>query len=147
MKSKRLSTPTGVKCVILKNATKHNVARNRSSIERPCGARRKICMKMNSRNRTFVRQVQVDLLTLDDADLLSTVHQWVEGIGNVEQPEVPEDTRYALGYTSDALETSTDPQARDDTAVALPGTHKQWKAPSPEHLRSQLTAMDVKQFA
>ena len=100
-------------------------------------------MKMNSRNRTFVKQVQVDLLTLHDADLFSTVHQWVEGTqGSAPPPDVPEDTRYALGYTLATTETPTPNAAEAELAE-----HKQWKAPSPEHLRSLLAVMDVKQFA
>jgi hypothetical protein len=105
-------------------------------------------MKMNSRNRTFVRQVQIDLLTLDDTTLFSTVHQWAEGTEGIKPPpDVPEDTRYALGYTLDTTESPTPPQAANNPSEGEPVEHKQWKAPSPEHLRSLLTAMDVKQFA
>ena len=36
-------------------------------------------MKMNVQSRSFVRQVQVDLLALSDADLCNVVQQWIDG--------------------------------------------------------------------
>src|SRR5438552_17546539 len=87
------------------------------SVERICGILRRCCivhhnerivlerqegfpMKMNGQSRAFAKQVQVDLLALSDTDLVHTIHQWVDG----RNPsglylDVPEDTRFALGYT------------------------------------------------
>lgn len=91
-------------------------------------------MKMNGQSRNFAKQVQVDLLALCDADLFHIIHQWVDG-RNLSglSLDVPEETRLALGYTHVLAETE-----------ALP--HSRWHAPSPHHLRTLLTAMDVNMF-
>jgi len=85
---------------------------------------------MNGQARTFVKQVQVDLLALSDADLFHTIQQWVDGNDpSAVSFDVPEDTRFALGYTLVPSETTS------------------WQAPSPQLLRTLLTAMDVNLFA
>lgn len=95
-------------------------------------------MKMNSQSRSFVKQVQVDLLALSDTDLFQTVHQWVEGRNLSELSlEVIADTLITLGYTSIEM-------------LSAEGQHPvpaQWQSPLPDQLRALLTAMDVHVFA
>src|SRR5258706_11144070 len=105
-------------------------------------------MKMNSQSRSFVKQVQVDLLALCDADLFHTVRQWVEG----SDPsrvflDVPEDTRFALGYTGILQEVYLLSDRHSDMPGAESETSAQWHAPFLYHLRTLLTAMDVRMFA
>ena len=105
-------------------------------------------MKMNGQSRAFVKQVQVDLLALCDADLFHTIHQWVDG----RNPsglflDVPEDTRFALGYTHIIPETETLPHLSSDEPEAESEGSAPWHAPSPHQLRMLLTAMDVHMFA
>jgi hypothetical protein len=99
---------------------------------------------MNGQSRTFVKQVQQDLLALSDTDLSHTIHQWVDGKSAYgEYPGVAEDTLRALGYTHVAPET---PLSIDDpeTAQEMPAT---WQSPSPADLRTLLTSMDLNLFA
>ncbi len=107
-------------------------------------------MKMNSQSRSFVKQVQVDLLALSDADLFQTVHQWVDGRNASEFSfAVSEDTRVALGYTPMLVETealSHLPHERVETSSER-AISTQWLAPLPHHLRAILTAMDANLFA
>src|SRR5690348_7013977 len=103
----------------------------------------RISQKMNSANRTFVKQVQVDLLALGDADLLHTIQQWVD----VRDPSgtsayIPEDTRLALGYTRVIAEAEPLSPLLYDVSGAESEGPAQWQAPSPHHLRTLLTAMD-----
>ncbi len=106
---------------------------------------------MNSQSRTFVKQVQVDLLALSDTELNRTIHQWVDGKNTFGQyPDVPEDTLYALGYTHVLGESETgfyppidDPEAAQET----PAPRQTWQPPSSTELRSLLTTMDVNMFA
>ncbi len=105
-------------------------------------------MKMNVQSRSFVRQVQVDLLALSDADLCNVVQQWIDGSHSAGGAlDVPEETRLALGY-SPAL-----PDARMPAHLCAdaPGADRegpaQWHAPTPQQLRALLTAMDVSAFA
>lgn len=103
---------------------------------------------MNSQSRTFVKQVQVDLLALSDTELNRTIHQWVDGKNTYgHYPDVPEDTLYALGYTHVLGESETsfyppidDPDAAQETPVP-------WQPPSSAELRALLTTMDVNVFA
>ena len=105
-------------------------------------------MKMNGQSRNFAKLVQVDLLALCDADLFHTIHQWVDGRNpSGLSLNVPEDTRFALGYTRVLAETETLPQLRSDVPGAGSERPVQWYAPSPRHLRTLLTAMDVNLFA
>ena len=41
---------------------------------------------MNGQSRSFVKQVQVDLLALGDADLCNVVQQWIDGGHASEEP-------------------------------------------------------------
>lgn len=105
-------------------------------------------MKMSNQSRSFVKQVQVDLLALSDADLFHTVHQWIEmSSSSGLSLDVLEDIRSALGYTRALAETKT----RSHLLYEMPATDNeppgQWLAPSPHHLRTLLTAMDVNLFA
>lgn len=94
---------------------------------------------MNSQSRSFVKQVQVDLLALSDADLFHTVHQWVERINLPELSLEPtEDTLTTLGYTRIATLSSE---------VEHPSCLLEWQPPLPERLRTLLTAMDAHMFA
>ena len=105
-------------------------------------------MKMNVQSRSFVKQVQVDLLALSDADLFHTIHQWMSGKNPSGLPfDVPENTRLALGYTYVIEETEILPQIQEDVPVAGSVATASWHAPSPPHLRILLTAMDVHVFA
>lgn len=105
-------------------------------------------MKMNSQSRSFVKQVQLDLLALCDVDLFHTVRQWVEGSDSSGVLlDVPEETRFALGYTR----ILQDAHPLSDRLSDIPGAESdrsvQWEAPSPYRLRTLLTAMDGSMFA
>lgn len=105
-------------------------------------------MKMNGQSRSFVKQVQVDLLALSDADLFHTVHQWIDEGGASGIPlEVPEDTRIALGYTRIVTEDRPLSLYHSDAPIAEREAPALWQAPSPHQLRTLLTAMDVHAFA
>ncbi|SRR6266516_5912625 len=105
-------------------------------------------MKMNGQSRSFVKQVQMDLLALCDADLFHTVHQWIDGSDASEVSlGVPEDTRFALGYTRILTEAKPLSHHHSDVPGAESEGSVQWHAPSSHHLRSLLTAMDVHLFA
>ena len=105
-------------------------------------------MKMSSQSRSFVKQVQVDLLALSDADLFHTVHQWVEmSDSSGLSLDVLEDIRSALGYTRVLAETKTLSHLLYDMSETDNEPPGQWLAPSPHHLRTLLTAMDVNLFA
>ncbi len=105
-------------------------------------------MKMNGQSRTFVKQVQVDLLALSDTDLYHTIHQWVGGKDTDGPcPGVAEDTLSALGYTRVSVETETLPHLPIDGAEAVREVSAPWHPPSPTDLRILLTGMDVNLFA
>ncbi len=105
-------------------------------------------MKMNAQSRAFAKQVQVDLLALSDADLSLTIQQWMNGGNPSGLPlDIPEDTLFALGYTYVLAEAETLPRLRCDVPAAGSEGSALWRAPSPHHLRTLLTAMDVNQFA
>ena len=97
-------------------------------------------MKMNRLTRTFARQVQVDLLGLDDADLFQTVHLWVNG----GPYDASEETRFALGYTpiEDNPPTHTN---NTFSEIAIVGEMR-WLAPTPQQLRVKLTDMSMQLF-
>jgi hypothetical protein len=104
-------------------------------------------MKLNGQSRSFVKQVQVDLLALCDADLFDTVHQWIDKNDSSEVAfDVPEDTRFALGYAR-----VFDAKPLSYHHSDMPGIERegptQWHAPAPQHLRTLLTAMDAHVFA
>jgi hypothetical protein len=105
-------------------------------------------MKMNGQSRSFAKQVQVDLLALCDADLFHTIQQWMEGRNpSGLSLDVPEDTRLALGYTHVLAEAETLLPLRREAPGAESERSALWHAPSPHHLRTLLTAMDVNLFA
>ena len=106
-------------------------------------------MKMNGQSRSFVKQVQVDLLALCDADLFHMIDQWIDGRDpSGPSLDVPEDTRFALGYTYVIAETETPPHLRgDELGEQSERSPVSWDAPSPSQLRTLLTAMDVHMFA
>ena len=104
-------------------------------------------MKMNSQSRSFVKQVQTDLLALDDADLSHAVQQWIDENASSAIPlETREDTYLALGYTHVLAEAKLltpgqfEPKSEDEGS-------EQWYAPSAHHLRTLLSAMDANLFA
>ena len=102
---------------------------------------------MNGQSRTFVKQVQVDLLALSDADLFSIIHHWVARKNSPgSYLDVPEDTLFALGYIHD-LETEPLPHLHCDIPEAESHVSGAWHAPSPHELRTLLAAMDVNLFA
>jgi hypothetical protein len=104
-------------------------------------------MKMYGQSRSFVKQVQLDLVALCDADLFDTVQQWIVGDPSQGVLDIPEETRLALGYTPVL------PEARslENHHADAPGVERersaQWHAPSPQQLRSLLTTMDAHAFA
>src|SRR5690348_11743276 len=105
-------------------------------------------MKMNSQSRSFVKQVQVDLLALCDADLFHTVHQWIEGSDSSRALlDVLQETRLALGYTPLLQEVHPLPDRHSDIPGAESERSEQWHALSPYHLRALLTEMDGSMFA
>ncbi|MBA2286120.1 MAG: hypothetical protein H0W02_11590 [Ktedonobacteraceae bacterium] len=105
-------------------------------------------MKMNSQFRTFAKQVQVDLLALNDADLFRTIHQWVGGENaSGASLNVAEDTLLVLGYTREGSETEALLHPQDNAPADEDARPSQWQAPSPHHLRTLLTTMDVNLFA
>jgi hypothetical protein len=88
------------------------------------------------------------VVALGDADLFHTVHQWIDGsLASVGVLDVPEETRLALGYTR----AFPDVRPLAHHHVDAPGVDRegsvQWRAPSPHHMRTLLTAMDVSVFA
>jgi len=98
-------------------------------------------MKMNSQSRSFAKQVQVDLLALDDADLFQIVNQWVRSNSAGIYFDVPEEVLSALGYTNVPAESQTLSHLSYNNE-----TTAQWLAPSPQQLRSLITSMDVNAF-
>jgi hypothetical protein len=105
-------------------------------------------MKLNGQSRSFVKQVQVDLLALCDADLFHTVHQWIDESDSSEGAfDVPEETRFALGYSRAFPDANPLAHQHADMPGVEPEGPAQWHAPSPQHLRTLLTAMDVHVFA
>lgn len=105
-------------------------------------------MSINSQYRSFVKQVQVDLLALCDADLFYTVQQWVDGNNAAEVSlDVPEETRFALGYTLAPTEVQPLSHSHSTTLDTENKETVQWHAPSPHHLRTLLTEMNMNVFA
>ena len=103
-------------------------------------------MKMNSQSRNFAKRVQVDLLALSDADLFHTVHHWVDGKdASGVSHETPDATRLALGYTR-LVENEAHSHLLSEEIETENKEETRWQAPSPNHLRSLLTAMDVNMF-
>ena len=103
---------------------------------------------MNSQSRTFVKQVQVDLLALRDADLFHTNHQWVVGCTPSGMSSgLSEETRSALGYTHGPAEADALPHPCLDKPEVESEVPLSWRAPTTAHIRAQLTAMDVDLFA
>jgi hypothetical protein len=105
-------------------------------------------MKMNGQSRSFVKQVQVDLLALGDVDLCNVVQQWIDGSHSSEGAcDVPEETCLALGY----IPALPDARPSAHRCADAPGEDRegpaQWHAPTPQRLRALLTAMDVSAFA
>jgi hypothetical protein len=105
-------------------------------------------MKMNGQSRSFVKQVQVDLVALDDADVFNVVHQWIDERHVSEgAPDVPEETRLALGYTRVPPDAKPLAHYHADAPDGDREGPAQWHAPSPHDLRILLAAMDVSVFA
>jgi hypothetical protein len=105
-------------------------------------------MKMNSQSRSFIKQVQADLLALGDADLSQTVQQWIEESRSLPVSfAVPEDTYLALGY----VRVLADTKPLTLNLFAMPDAEHEepvhWHAPSTYHLRALLSAMDANLFA
>jgi len=98
--------------------------------------------------QTFVKQVQVDLLALSDADLCHTIDQWGPGKApSGLSRDALELAWTALGYTSTAAETAPLSHSSGIMPGVEPEAREQWLAPSPPHLRRLLTEMNVQQFA
>jgi hypothetical protein len=105
-------------------------------------------MKMNVQSRSFIKQVQIDLVALGDSDLFNIVQQWIEGNHTSERAfDVPEETRLALGYIPALPDTRLSAQQQTDAPGADREGQVQWRAPSPQQLRALLTAMDAPAFA
>ena len=105
-------------------------------------------MKMNSQSRSFVKQVLLDLLTLDDVDLSHTIQSWIDGCGSLAVScEVPEDTYLILGYTHVLAEAKPLTLDQFDMPGAESAGSAHWLAPSARQLRTLLSAMDANMFA
>jgi len=103
---------------------------------------------MNGQSRTFVKQVQVDLLALSDTDLNRIIHQWVDDKNTYgHYPAVAEDTLRALGYMRVPPETEILPSLPIDDPETVHEVSATWQPPSPADLRTLLTGMDVNLFA
>src|SRR5947209_2208711 len=93
--------------------------------------RSSILMKMNSQSRSFVKQVQEDLLALDDVDLSHTIQQWIDGSGSLAGSfDVPEDTYLLLGYTHVLAEAKPLTLDQFDMPGAESAGSAPWLAPS-----------------
>jgi len=104
-------------------------------------------MKFNGQTRSFVKLVQVDLLALGDADLSYIIDLWIRESASSELSlDVAEDTRLALGYTRVLTNSKPLSPYPSDVPDAESEVSAQWQAPSPHHLRTLLTAMDVDAF-
>jgi hypothetical protein len=104
-------------------------------------------MKMSGQSRSFTKQVQMDLLALNDTDLFDVVHQWVNGGDGSRFPsDVSEETRFALGYSMASADGKLEPGPLYDMSEAERAEAVQWQAPSPQQLRQLLTAMDMHAF-
>jgi len=105
-------------------------------------------VKMNGQSRSFVKQVQLDLVALDDADLCNVVQQWIDGSHSSDGAfNVPEETRLALGYTRVLPDVRPSAHQCEDAPGAGNEGPAQWHAPTPQQLRALLSAMDVSEFA
>jgi hypothetical protein len=104
-------------------------------------------MKTYGQSRSFVKQVQLDLVALCDADLFDTVHQWIDGDPSQGALDVPEETRFALGYTRALPEARPLVYQHADAPDLERERLMQWLAPFPQQLRSLLSAMDLSEFA
>ncbi len=98
---------------------------------------------MNGHSRSFVKLVQHDLLALSDTCLFDLIHHWVDTAVNADDSseEILHNTRSALGYTfvgADVFHATV--WTSEQHLVG------QWHTPTPSHLRSLLTDMDVNQF-
>lgn len=103
---------------------------------------------MNGQSRSFVKQVQVDLVALGDVDLCNVVQQWIDGSHSSEGAfDVPEETRLALGYIPALPDARLPGHRYADASGAEREWPVQWHAPTPQRLRALLTAMDVSAFA
>lgn len=103
---------------------------------------------MRHQAHTFVKQVQVDLLALSDADLFHTIDQWGPGkdLSGVSH-DPPEAAWSAIGYTHTPAGTEPLSHPPGTMPGVEPEAREQWLAPAPHHLRKLLREMDVKQFA
>jgi hypothetical protein len=103
---------------------------------------------MRYQAQTFIKQVQVDLLALSDADLFQTIDQWGPGKESSGlSHDALEVTWSALGYTRGPAETEHFSCPPGTKPGVEPEVQEHWLAPSPHQLRKLLTEMDVKQFA
>ena len=87
---------------------------------------------MNGQSRSFVKQVQVDLLALGDVDLCNVVQQWIDGSHTCQGAfDVPEETRLALG----SIPALPDARQLTQQYADAPGADRdwptQWQAPTP----------------
>lgn len=101
---------------------------------------------MNSQNRAFIKQVQMDLLALSDEDLLTTIEQWIHK--NILVPsfaDACQPTFLALGYTR-ASQTSTLLYTSHDALDDNRAGSEQWIAPSSQQLREHLLKIDITSF-
>jgi hypothetical protein len=103
---------------------------------------------MRYQARTFVKQVQIDLLALSNAELCRTIDQWGPG---KKPPSLSHDAQEvtwpALGYTH----ACAGAEHLSHSPCTMPGVEPEareyWLAPSPDHLRRLLAEMDMRQFA
>ena len=98
-------------------------------------------MRLTRQARSFVKQVQVDLLALSDRDLFRIVHLWVSR----DSSQVQAEALSALGYTLSRGECLT--VLNNNQEEYEGNANADWLAPAPHHLRNLIAQMDLKSFA
>src|SRR5215469_9456450 len=94
---------------------------------------------MRYQAQTFIKQVQVDLLALSDADLFQTIDQWGPGKESSGlSHDALEVTWSALGYTRGPAETEHFSCPPSTKPGVEPVVREHWLAPTPQQLRKLL---------
>ncbi len=87
---------------------------------------------MRYQAQTFIKQVQIDLLALSDADLFQTIDQWGPGKESSGlSHDAPEVTWSALGYTRAPAEAEHFSCPPGTEPGVEPEVREHWLAPSP----------------
>ena len=101
---------------------------------------------MRYQAQTFIKQVQVDLLALSDADLFQTIDQWGPGKESSGLSHgAPEVIWSAIGYTRAPAETEHFSCPPSTKPGVEPEVREHWLAPSPHQLCRLLTRWSPEQ--